>query len=135
MWLVASAPTIRVADDDYMAEPDDAIPNLAFDGVIIADQSFGRVIELRSWIWGDTSSVSTSACTFSISNHDGAMDAAASRGLRGTKVAIQQVEEGAAMSTAENVGSGVPYVVGGVVLIAAGGGAAYAARRNARPAA
>src|SRR4051795_11314864 len=37
-------------------------------------------------------------------------------------------------STAENGGSGVPYVVGGVVLIAAGGGAAYSAGPKARDA-
>jgi hypothetical protein len=36
---------------------------------------------------------------------------------------------------ADDGGSGVPYVLGGVALIAAGGGAAYAARRLSRPAA
>jgi hypothetical protein len=101
----ADVPTIRVADDDYMTAHDDDLPDTPFDGVIIGDQSFGAVRELTFWVEGNASTA-TAACTFSIQNQTGAMNAAYSRGLRGKTVRIQSIDdETVAYSTAADVGT------------------------------
>jgi len=104
-WSIAGldVPTLRVADDDYMTAPDDDLPNTPFDGVIIGDQSFGMVRELTFWMDG-AGSTSSAACTFSLQNPNGEMNAAYARGFRGTTVHIQEVAEGAAYSTAVDAG-------------------------------
>lgn len=104
-WVVSPdipAP-VRIATEDYLSRPDDALPNVRFEGCI-GDGGLVVRRRLSFWPWGDEG-VPISVGDLQITDPAGDLDVLLGSDFRDAPVSVLAVERGAALDSAETLGT------------------------------